>query len=207
MNRKHYTKSYGALGRSLRSRECGLYEAADILLGESLSQSQTQFNGLQLKSQKRKVRIKSIENYNNLLNLIQILMICITNLLTTFTQIGHLLFMMFVSMTLLNGTVEETMMQMGEDSMSNFTNQSFLITEYTTRITLKKKKLTTTHCCYCLYHSLMSHSWWVKVNQQKKPLTAIFQRLKIIMRVFRECLKQSQKLRKLMKQERRKATQ
>ena len=48
--------------RSLRSRECGLYEAADILLGDHLYEKSDAVQWVSVdKPEKRKVRIKGYQ--------------------------------------------------------------------------------------------------------------------------------------------------
>ena len=114
-------------------------------------------------------------------------MICMKQTsLITFIQIGQLLLVKFVSLTLSNGIVEVKMMQMIEDNMSDLENLKFLITEYMIQINQMNDKHTFTDYCRCLCYSLMSHNWWVTVKQQKKPSMSISQNAlawKIITRV------------------------
>ena len=54
-----YKKLWSFGVRSLRSRECGLYEASDILLGDHLSEKSDTVQWIAVeKSEKRKVRLK-----------------------------------------------------------------------------------------------------------------------------------------------------
>ena len=54
-----YKKLWSFGVRSLRSRECGLYEAADILLGDHLSEKSDKVQWIAVeKPEKRKVRVK-----------------------------------------------------------------------------------------------------------------------------------------------------
>ena len=131
-----YKKLWSFGVRSLRSHERGLYEAADILLGDHLSKKSDSVQWISIERPKnRKVRIKSIKNYSSWLNQIQILIICMKQTsLITFIQIGQLLLVKFVPLTVSNGIVEVTTMQMVEDNMSDLENLKFLITEYTIQI-------------------------------------------------------------------------
>ena len=60
MNRSSLYKKLWSFGvRSLRSRECGLYEAADILLGEHLYEKSDAVQWISVeRPDKRKVRMK-----------------------------------------------------------------------------------------------------------------------------------------------------
>ena len=88
------------------------------------------------------------------------------------------------------------MMQRVEDNMSDLENRKFLIIEYMIQTNLMSERHTSTHCCFFLCHSLMSHNWSVKVKQQKKPLMNILRIIapwKSIMRVYKECFKHNLK--------------
>ena len=132
-----------------------------------------QFSGLQLKSPKKKNRVK---NYQELQQLAE------SDLDSSDLYQANLLDNFYPNrpatlhdICLHDGTTKEMMMQMVEDNMSNFRSQEFQITGYMTLTTLKNEKLTFTQCFYNLYRSLISHNWWVKVSQQKRHLTSIFE--------------------------------
>ena len=108
-----YKKLWSFGVRSLRSHECGLYEAADIFLGDHLYEKSDSVQWITVeKPENRKVRIKNYRELQQLAesdphsnDLYQ------ANLIDkTFTQIGQLILLMFVSSILSNGIVEVTVM-------------------------------------------------------------------------------------------------
>ena len=88
--------------RSLRSRECGLYKAADILLGEHLYEKSDAVQWISVeRPDKRKVRIKGYQELQQMAELDQTQMTCTKQISSiTFIQIGQLPLVMFVSMIL-----------------------------------------------------------------------------------------------------------
>ena len=95
-----YKKLWSFGVRSLRAHECGLYEAADIFLGEHLYEKSDAVQWISVERlDKRKVRIKGYRELQQIRTQTQ--MTCTKQIsLITFIQIGQLPLVMFVFMIL-----------------------------------------------------------------------------------------------------------
>ena len=149
-----YKKLWSFGVRSLRSRECGLYEAADILLGEHLYEKSDAVQWISIdRPDKRKVRIKGYRELQQMAesdpdsnDLYQ------ANLIDNFypnrpASLGHVCLYDFVKWYRRGDNDAEGRRQYV--SMLELESQRFQITEYMTQTNQTNERHTFT-LCYCL---------------------------------------------------------